>query len=198
MAAILCVKNDPASGATLDRLLREMGHEPHFAGSVSEAIAVLSDLRVDLVIVARHFPDRDALDLLDRLREMEPQLPCVVLPDVPTPEQAIGAAASGVSDDFGESRRAEAARLSVTSALAVSSLRGESEVFDIHTLERMAIQRALKRTGGHKAKAAELLGITERTLRNKLKEEALPVWVSPSDQPDTPLDGEEWSPPEGL
>jgi len=39
---------------------------------------------------------------------------------------------------------------------------------DLTQLEAMAIERALETTGGHRRKAAELLGISERTLRNKL------------------------------
>jgi DNA-binding NtrC family response regulator len=35
-------------------------------------------------------------------------------------------------------------------------------------LEALAIARALQVTGGHRRKASELLGISERTLRNKL------------------------------
>ncbi len=35
-------------------------------------------------------------------------------------------------------------------------------------LEKLAIDRALAETGGHRRRAAELLGISERTLRNKL------------------------------
>ncbi len=39
---------------------------------------------------------------------------------------------------------------------------------DLRELERIAIGRALEATGGHRARAAKLLGISERTLRNKL------------------------------
>ena len=39
---------------------------------------------------------------------------------------------------------------------------------DLKTLERLAIQRAMEITGGHRMNAARLLGINERTLRNKL------------------------------
>ena len=41
--------------------------------------------------------------------------------------------------------------------------------FNLDVLERLAIQRALVATGGHRTKAARMLGISERTLRNKLK-----------------------------
>ena len=42
------------------------------------------------------------------------------------------------------------------------------DTLDLDTLERATIQRALATTGGHRARAARLLGISERTLRNKL------------------------------
>jgi DNA-binding NtrC family response regulator len=40
---------------------------------------------------------------------------------------------------------------------------------DLGELERQAIARALVVTGGNRTRAARLLGISERTLRNKLK-----------------------------
>jgi DNA-binding NtrC family response regulator len=41
--------------------------------------------------------------------------------------------------------------------------------YNLDVLERLAIQRALQATGGHRTRAARILGISERTLRNKLK-----------------------------
>jgi DNA-binding NtrC family response regulator len=41
---------------------------------------------------------------------------------------------------------------------------------NIRSMEKVFILEALARTGGNKTKAAQLLGITVRTLRNKLKE----------------------------
>jgi DNA-binding NtrC family response regulator len=43
-----------------------------------------------------------------------------------------------------------------------------AEVLDLGELERITIQRALVATGGNRTRAAKLLGISERTLRNKL------------------------------
>jgi DNA-binding NtrC family response regulator len=44
----------------------------------------------------------------------------------------------------------------------------EGQPINLGDLERDAIQRALQETGGNRTKAARLLGISERTLRNKL------------------------------
>ena len=43
----------------------------------------------------------------------------------------------------------------------------------LHELEKQAILRSLEHTGGNRTRAAELLGISIRTLRNKLKEYAM-------------------------
>ena len=40
---------------------------------------------------------------------------------------------------------------------------------DLDTLERMAIEEALDRTGWHQGQAAEILGISPRTLHRKIK-----------------------------
>jgi DNA-binding NtrC family response regulator len=45
---------------------------------------------------------------------------------------------------------------------------GEGEPYDLDEIERRAIERALIATGGNRTRAAKLLGISERTLRNKL------------------------------
>jgi DNA-binding NtrC family response regulator len=45
---------------------------------------------------------------------------------------------------------------------------GEPAAFNLDEIERVAIQRALVATGGNRTRAAKLLGISERTLRNKL------------------------------
>ncbi len=45
---------------------------------------------------------------------------------------------------------------------------GKPEIFDLGTLEADAIVRALRHTGGNRTQAAKLLGVSDRTLRNRL------------------------------
>ncbi len=74
------------------------------------------------------------------------------------PSPYAGAGASGAPSVASPTRRPLAA------AEAASR-----DVLNLRALEAIAIRQALQKTGGHRTKAAELLGINERTLRNKLK-----------------------------
>jgi DNA-binding NtrC family response regulator len=57
----------------------------------------------------------------------------------------------------------------VTMGEIASANRGvDTAAFNLDELERQAIVRALAATGGNRTRAAKLLGISERTLRNKL------------------------------
>lgn len=51
---------------------------------------------------------------------------------------------------------------------AAPAAEAQPEPFNLDELERQAIGRALVATGGNRTRAAKLLGISERTLRNKL------------------------------
>jgi transcriptional regulator with PAS, ATPase and Fis domain len=44
------------------------------------------------------------------------------------------------------------------------------EEFNLHALEQRAIQGALRVTDGNRTKAADLLGVSRRTLQRKLRE----------------------------
>ena len=55
-------------------------------------------------------------------------------------------------------------------AAAPALTNGNGQVLRLDEMEKNAIRAALKQTGGHRAQAATVLGISIRTLRNKLQE----------------------------
>ena len=59
-------------------------------------------------------------------------------------------------------------RVAAMGAVAAAAAPAGPEAFNLDELERVAIQRALAATQGNRTRAAKLLGISERTLRNKL------------------------------
>ncbi len=127
MATILCVDDDPAVCALIDRLLREMGHEPVLAGSVNEAIEILTRLRIDLLLADCVMPDRDGLELLYFVRDEGLRVPTIVMSGYSTAEHAQAAARHGAVDFLSKPLRVESLHLSVKNALLVDRLRRENE-----------------------------------------------------------------------
>jgi len=141
----------------------------------------------DIPILAHHFAQRsaaelsreivaiapDALALLQRfewpgnVRELEHAVERAV---ILTPGDVLTAASF---DALRASRRTPAlAGAPITEAprdgVVLTSL-------DLDSAEMQLIERALEVTGGHRGRAADLLGITDRTLRNKLAKRETPA-----------------------
>jgi DNA-binding NtrC family response regulator len=66
-------------------------------------------------------------------------------------------------DAFGAARPG-----TVGEALQAARAASVERILNLRSLEELTIKHALEVTGGHRARAADLLGISERTLRNKL------------------------------
>ena len=96
--------------------------------------------------------------------------------------------------DYLQGPRANSPRLSATTPTAVAPLRSSGgspvpawadstaaggaiplDAFNLDGIERQTIDRALAATGGNRTRAAKLLGISERTLRNKLNGDKVAV-----------------------
>lgn len=74
-----------------------------------------------------------------------------------------------LSQSSGTTDGAAAASSSLPAAAGRASL-FEAGVIPLHEMERIMIMRGLEQTAGNRTQAAELLGISVRTLRNKLNE----------------------------
>lgn len=79
MARILVVEDDRVSREGLCRLLEAAGHEALAAENGVEALRLLSDTTVDLVLADVYMPAMDGLELTMRLYEHHADAPVVVI-----------------------------------------------------------------------------------------------------------------------
>lgn len=188
MATILCVDDEPSAGVVLEHTLTKIGHRPVVVASVDDAMKAVARIPVDLVIADYLMPKLNGLDLLRMFAQAGYSTPVIVMTGYAGFEDAVVSMKSGAIDYLTKPIRAETLEIAVNRALEQLRLRREIEtlrseirtlrsteaapvdaqVFDLGALERMAIGRALQATGGNRTRAAKLLGISERTLRNKL------------------------------
>jgi DNA-binding NtrC family response regulator len=133
----------------------------------------------DLPLLIAHFVENAAADLGVRAPVIRPEAidalrrhawPGNVRELANAVERAVllGRGAPLAADSFTAMPTSAApAAASAASAASASGPVGEQPL-NLRELERIAIERALAATSGHRQRAAELLGISERTLRNKL------------------------------
>ncbi len=97
----------------------------------------------------------------------------------PQPEEASGKvgteeetlASFATADSFGgEFAKSTPAVMGAASGAGASANIFAGSVIPLHEMERIMIQKGLEHTSGNRTQAAELLGISVRTLRNKLNE----------------------------
>ena len=65
---LLAVEDEPRNAALLEAILGRAGYRLHVATGVTEARAFLDEETPDLVLLDRHLPDGDGLDLIPEIR----------------------------------------------------------------------------------------------------------------------------------
>jgi two-component system cell cycle response regulator DivK len=65
---ILAVEDEPRNAALLEAILSRAGYRLHIADNVGRARAWLADGSPDLVLLDRHLPDGDGLDLIPEIK----------------------------------------------------------------------------------------------------------------------------------
>src|SRR6185295_16585180 len=98
MANLLIVDDERPIRRILSVLLREKHHRVTDVGSGEEAVAVLPNLKPDLVLLDLRLPGMDGLETLKRLRALDPRLDVVMMTAHGTIASAVEAMRRGSFD----------------------------------------------------------------------------------------------------
>jgi two-component system response regulator HydG len=97
-AQILVVDDSPATLEVVKRNLESVGYRVFTAGSVGDAIALLDQAGVDLVITDMRMPKVGGLDLLRHVRDNFPDTQTMVITGYATVENAVEAVKTGAEE----------------------------------------------------------------------------------------------------
>jgi DNA-binding NtrC family response regulator len=98
MPTVLIVDDEKNIRATLARGLRLSGYRTEEAGNGVEALRVLDEGGVDLVVLDVQMPEMDGLELLSAMRERRSSVPAIVLTAHGSIERAVQAVRLGAYD----------------------------------------------------------------------------------------------------
>ena len=144
----------------------------------------------DIAILAHHFAHRAAVDLHRPVSAIAPDaLALLQRYDWPgnvrelqhAVERAVILSSGGVlsAASFEQIRNGLIGRRSPLSGISAATTDPDASIIlstlDLEAAEAVLIERALRATGGNRTRAAELLGVSDRTLRNKLAKQRQPT-----------------------
>ena len=195
MPTILHV-DESSVGLLLEATLNRAGHRVLSADNVVETLRVLARERVDLVIYDDGMAGMTGSEFLTLLQRERHAVPVIVLTNCASIEQAVTAMKAGAVDFIPKPVNPQQLQLAVERALDFAGLQRGNDTprrqltaigstdhggaapippgavvltsLNIDEAERALILRALEVTKNNRTRTAQLLGISVRTLRNKL------------------------------
>jgi putative two-component system response regulator len=174
---VLCVDDEPAILQILRRLLEVQGFEPVTCGDPLVAVSTFREGAFNVVITDIHMPGMDGMTLMRALREVQPELPVVVVTGQGTVDTAIQALREGATGMLVKPFTGEELLAEVRRALSAAQMRSEalqyrylSPVLDSIALTlSTAIEARNLETGEHcrqlgvlSERMAAVLGLDER------------------------------------
>ena len=92
---VLVIDDEELYRKALERILARVGHRVSCARDATEAMAVVTAEPVDLVLCDVRMPGINGLELVRQIREVHPDVPCIVITGYGSPEQSVEALRAG-------------------------------------------------------------------------------------------------------
>lgn len=123
MEKILIVDDEAFIRENLERILSEDGYQPISAACPEEAIRIVTEDEIGLVLLDLNLGSSSGLDVLRAMREIDPELLVIIITGYGTVESAVEALKIGAYDYIKKPFKADAIHLIVKLALETQSLR---------------------------------------------------------------------------
>lgn len=124
---ILAVDDEPHMRRLLEISLRQAGYAPAVAENGREALAILRDDNVDLVVSDLHMPVMDGLQLLEAMRKESIDTPVIIVTAQGEIASAVQAMKLGAADYILRPFDLETLELAISRALSITRLKIENQ-----------------------------------------------------------------------
>ena len=92
---VLVVDDEELYRRAIERILTRVGYDVVMARDAAEGLEQVSSISMDLVLCDIQMPGINGLELVRQIRDIEPDLPCIVMTGYNTPENSVEALQAG-------------------------------------------------------------------------------------------------------
>jgi two-component system, response regulator RegA len=168
--AMLIVDDDEIFRARLLRAFEHRGWEARGACDLNSALATATELSPDLAIIDLRMPHESGIDVIRRLRDLDPTVSIIMLTGYGSIATALEAIKSGA--DHYLTKPVDVDQILAAYNAIISAPKSDTPqpatVPSLARVEWEHIQRVLTDCGGNVSHAAKLLGLHRRSLQRKL------------------------------
>jgi DNA-binding NtrC family response regulator len=162
-ARLLIVDDEERMAGVVAMALQRAGHECRTCGSGEEALAAVSESGADLVVTDLRMPEMDGIELLRRLRAIEPTLPVILITAHASVPSAVAAMREGAFDYVTKPFDNDELRAVVARALEMTRLQRENR----YLRQEVASRYAPASVVAESARGKELLSLVRRVAASR-------------------------------
>jgi DNA-binding NtrC family response regulator len=143
---VLVVDDEELYRRSLERILRRVGHTVSEARDATEALTAVSEQSFDLVLVDLRMPGLNGIELVRQIRDVNPDLPCIMVTGFGSPESSVDALRAGafwyLEKPFDQSNL-DVIRKLVDQAIELGRLRAENRILQSQLRSRYRFENII-------------------------------------------------------
>lgn len=158
---IMIVDDEAAPRQTLVQILQSKGRTCVTASNANEALELLANTCIDLVITDMKMPEVSGLDLIDKVRQFDDSIPVILATGYPSIHVVIDAMKRGAIDVFTKPFEIERLTQMVSKALQERRLRQENQRLQAEVNKAAVIEKLNRELNARLEELTRLYGISE-------------------------------------
>ena len=131
MSNILIIEDHRNTAEAINEIVKEKGLEGLIADSAERAFDIYKTSSVDLIITDMKLPGKSGLEFLKQVREIDPDIPVIVITAFATVQNAVEAMKAGAIDYITKPFTVEEIEVKIDKALAAIKLIKENQVLHL-------------------------------------------------------------------
>lgn len=121
-ASVLVIDNNAVMRASCEQILAKAGYRVTAVPDSERGLGLIASDPPSVVVLDLFLPETSGLDLIDRIRDLVPGVPVIVITGYPTIETAVSAMKRGAADFLPKPFTPDRLRAAVNDALAEASV----------------------------------------------------------------------------